>query len=55
MPSSRSVRAIRAAAHAGSICVIAGHDPLAQEYVDEVMTVRDGRITDRRAPIINSP
>jgi putative ABC transport system ATP-binding protein len=38
--------ALRRAAAAGAACVIAGHDPIAVEYVDHHVRMRDGRIVD---------
>jgi putative ABC transport system ATP-binding protein len=40
----RVFAAIRAAAESGAACLIAGHDPIAAEYSDRIVAMRDGRI-----------
>ncbi len=35
---------LRAAAAEGSACLVASHDPIAPEYADEVVRMRDGRL-----------
>ena len=36
--------ALRSAAASGSMCLIAGHDPIAEEYADAVIIMRDGSL-----------
>jgi ABC-type lipoprotein export system ATPase subunit len=41
--------AVRAAAGDGSMCLVASHDPIAAEFADRVLDIRDGRVAEELA------